>query len=309
MRATTSILVILGPTASGKSRLALGVAEDLGGEIVSADAFAVYRGMNIGTATPLDVDQQRIPHHLIDILDPHETFSAGDFVIAADQAISEIREKGAKPIIVGGTHFYIRALLSGLFPAPPQNDEIRTRLATEWDRDRGTVFERLNRVDATADARIGAADRQRILRALEIQEITGLPISSHWRNHPKTKRYNAVVVAPHRPRDELYARIDERVDRMFSAGLVDEVSQILASGTPRDSHALKAIGYREVVEVLEENWSVEEAIHHTKKATRRLAKRQLTWLRHHDQEMVHWVSPDECPGIDEIVSLVRTSAN
>ena len=297
------LLLVVGPTASGKSRLGLEVAEAIGGEIVSADAFAVYRGLDIGTDKPGPEARRRVRHHLIDIVDPTQRFSAGAFVEAATEAIREIRERGGTPVVVGGTHFWIRALLIGLFPAPPRSQEIFDRLATEWGRDPASVFSRLESVDPTAAAGIGSRDRQRILRALEVFEATGMPISRHWEEHRRSRRYHPILVAPERPRPELYAKIDTRVDVMFATGLREEVLRILASGVPPNAHALKAIGYRQLVQFHNGICDLESAVRETKAASRRLAKRQLTWLRGMTEGELHWLPPAESGGSKKAVHL------
>ena len=298
-----SVLVIMGPTASGKSRLAVDVAQRLNGEIVSADAFAIYRGMDIGTDKPSAEVRRRVPHHLLDILDPTEPFSAGDFVDAADAAIEDILGRGRLPMIVGGTHFYIRSLLLGLFPAPPQDPKIRALLEREWDEDPQATFRRLEAFDPDAANLIGPSDRQRILRALEVQDVSGEPISAHWNRHQEGPRYNALLTAPQRQRPDLYAKIDSRVDEMFAGGLVDEVSRILESGTPAGAHSLKAIGYREVVAMLSGLIQYTEAVERTKRSSRKLAKRQLTWLRREREGQIHWVPPAGEGGADTVYNL------
>jgi tRNA dimethylallyltransferase len=284
------LLVIAGPTASGKTSIALGVAERVGGEIVSADAFAIYRRMDIGTDKPDNEQRSRIAHHLIDIVEPGERFSAGDFTRAADAAISDIASRGSVPVVAGGSHFYLHALLRGLFPSPPHDPEVRATLEAAWSDDPVAVYGRLEKADPAAAGRIGRADRQRILRALEVAEVTGVPLSEHWRRQEAARRYNAVVTAVQRPRPELYARIDARVDTMFRAGLVDEVEELLRGGVPETAHALRAIGYRQVVEHLLGRCSLAEAVRDTKTASRRLAKRQLSWLRRDDMQPVSWVA-------------------
>jgi tRNA dimethylallyltransferase len=297
------LLLIVGPTASGKSRLGLEVAEALDGEIVSADAFAVYRGLDIGTDKPDAAARRRVRHHVIDIADPHERFSAGAFVEAASSAIDEIRKRGRTPVVVGGSHFWIRALLLGLFPVPPRDQEMVDRLADEWRRDSAVTFARLQACDPAAAAKIGPQDRQRVLRALEVYEATGTPISEHWAEHRRSSHIDPVLVAPERPRSELYAKIELRVDAMFASGLMEEVRRILASGVPRDAHALKAIGYRQSIEHLEGLCDLESAIRNTKAASRRLAKRQLTWLRGLTEGELHWLPPAEHGGADEILRV------
>jgi len=297
------LLVILGPTASGKSSLGLEVAETLGGEIISADAFAVYRGLDIGTDKPTLEERARIPHHLIDVAEPTERFSAGIFAAKADEAIDNIRARGNLPLVVGGTHFYIRALLLGLFPSPPHDPDVRAQLTEAWKRDPVSVVRRMQEVDPASAERIGPRDRQRVLRALEVFELTGEPLSSHWNRHDASSRYVSLLTAPRQPRADLYARIDARVELMFASGLVEEVEDILASGVPPDAHALKAIGYREVVGMLRGEIDREEAIDLTKRSSRQLAKRQLTWLRNLSEGTLHWVPAANEGGASEIVAL------
>jgi tRNA dimethylallyltransferase len=299
----TPLLVILGPTASGKSRLGLEVAERLGGEIVSADAFAVYRGLDIGTDKPSLEDRQRVRHHLIDVAHPRERFSAGEFAKVASDAIEDIIGRGLTALVVGGTHFYVRALVKGIFPAPPRDRSTGARLAEEWEHDRDAVFQRLQSVDPEAAERIGPHDRQRLLRALEVYEVTGEPLTRHWRRHRHPPKYRILMVAPQRSRPELYARIDARADRLFASGLVEEVRRILTSGVPVDAHALKAIGYRQVVEMLEGRCDLETAIENTKRSSRHFAKRQITWLRGLLEEGLHWVPPAEEGGLPAITEL------
>ena len=300
-----TLLVVVGPTGSGKSRLALEAAERLGGEIVSADAFAVYRGMDIGTDKPDAASRARVPHHLIDVADPRERFSAGEFLRAADEAIAGITARGRVPVVVGGTHFYVRALLLGLFPSPPVDPAVRARLEREWEENPRHLVAKLREVDPEAAGRIPPADRQRILRALEVHESTGIPLTEHWRRQRRKPRYPAVLVAPERDRAELYARIEARVERMFRSGLVEEVRSLLASGVPAGSHAMKAIGYREVVEYLSGRTELEEAIRRTAIATRHLAKRQITWLRHMEEGPVQPVPPAEDGGANHLEALWR----
>jgi tRNA dimethylallyltransferase len=301
--ALTPLLVILGPTGSGKSRLGLEVAERIGGEIVSADAFAVYRGLDIGTDKPTLEDRSLVPHHLVDIADPKERFSAGEFAEAATVSIDDIVGRGRTAVVVGGTHFYVRALLEGLFPSSPRDPVNGERLAEEWDRDPGSVVRQLQEVDPEAAERIDPRDRQRVLRALEIYRVTGEPLTSHWRRHHQPPKYRALMVAPRHSRSDLYARIDARAERLFASGLVEEVRRILASGVPVDAHALKAIGYRQVVEMLEGQCDLQTAIENTKRSSRHFAKRQLTWLRGLREGSLHWVPPAEQGGASAITDL------
>ncbi len=297
------LLVVVGPTACGKTRLGLETAERLGGEIVSADAFAVYRGLDIGTDKPTADARRRVRHHLIDVVDPRRRFSAGDFVAAADAAIREIRDRGRVPLVVGGTHFWVRALLLGLFPAPPSNAELRSRLGEQWRADPAAAHRRLAEADPTAAARIAPADRQRVVRALEVIELTGAALSEHWRRQPKGPRFRFLLAAPNRERPDLYARIDQRVEEMFAGGLVEEVAQLLAAGIPRTVHAFKAIGYRESIAVLDGSSDLAMAIAATKRSSRHLAKRQLSWLRNLREGQLSWIRPAEAGGAADLVAL------
>jgi len=295
------LLLIVGPTASGKSALGLEVAERLGGEIVSADAFAVYRGMDIGTDTPSREARARIPHHMLDVADPTDRMTAGDFARGAVAAISDIRRRGRVPIVVGGTNFWIRALLVGLFPAPPGDPAVRARLVREWVESPEATVARLRAVDPTSADRIGARDRHRVLRALEVFELTGQPLSAHLAAHRPRLRYRPLLHAPDRDRSDLCARIDLRVDSMFDAGFVAEVERLLEQAVPPDTHALKAIGYREVVAFLSGHHGLDQAIDSTKRSSRAYAKRQLTWLRTMREARVDWVPPAERSGAEVII--------
>lgn len=297
------LLVVLGPTASGKSRLGVEIAERVGGEIVSADAFAVYRGLDIGTDKPDPATRARVRHHLVDVANPRQRFSAGDFAAIAEAAIADIRRRDRVPVVVGGTHFYLRALLLGLFPSPPHDAALRGRLEAAWVDDPDAVRRRLVGVDPEAAARIAPGDRQRILRAIEVYELTGVPLSEHWHRQHRVLRYRALLAAPLRPRPDLYARIDARVDMMFASGLVEEVERILAAGVPPDAHSLKAIGYRQVVALLEGRCDRAAAVADTRTASRRLAKRQLIWLRQLEEGPVHWLPPPEEGGAESLLAL------
>lgn len=277
---TSPLIVIAGPTAVGKSALGVDLAEAVGGEIISADAFAVYRGMDIGTDKPDTLARERVRHHLVDVADPRETYSAGRFIRDAEAAIADIRARGRRPVVVGGTMFYIRALRYGLFPEPPKDGALRARLEAEWERDPGAVRAKLEELDPLAAQRSAPTDRQRTLRALEVCLVAGRPISELWTaGDPGEIRHAAVVLALTRPREELRARIQTRVERMFSTGLVEEVGRLLEGGVPPQSHAFKAIGYRQALGVVQGAWSAAEACEATVQATCRLAKRQMTWLR------------------------------
>lgn len=293
------ILVVTGPTAVGKTALSVELAAALGGEVVSADAFAVYRGLDIGTDKPAPEVRRRVRHHLIDIADPREHYSAGRFLRDAEAAIADIRTRGRWPVITGGTMFYLRVLRLGLFPEPPKDAALRAALEAEWRRDPAGVRARLVAVDPVAAARIAPGDRQRTLRALEVCLVSGQPISRLWSAAPAAVRHDTFLVALRRPRGELHARIRERVERMFSTGLVEEVRQLLAQGVPATAHALKAIGYRQALGVVQGVWDAERACAATVVATRQLAKRQMTWLRSEPVDM--WVDVHTPALVDEVL--------
>lgn len=285
----SELVVIVGPTASGKTALGAAFAQRVGGEVVSADAFAVYRGLDIGTAKPEPALREAVRHHLIDVADPAERYSAGMFVRDADAAIADIRARGKVPVVVGGTHFYVRALLFGLFPEPPKDAAVREQLEREWARDRAQLRGRLAALDPAAAARIAANDRQRTLRALEVCLTAGRAMSELWQENPRRNpRYAFTLFGIGPDRAGLHATIAERVERMFAAGLVDEVRGLLGGGLSPDCHALKAIGYRESCRVLAGELTAGEAAELAAAATRKLAKRQMTWLRR--ETGVQWLA-------------------
>jgi tRNA dimethylallyltransferase len=287
----SELIVVVGPTASGKTALGAALAEFLGGEVVSADAFAVYRGMDIGTAKPDLALRSRVRHHLVDIADPHERYSAGMFVRDADAAIVDIRGRGRVPVVVGGTHFYVRALLHGLFPEPPKDSRLRQQLELDWRVGPAAVHARLAELDHESASRIPASDRQRTLRALEVCLLAGRPMTALWREHPREgPRHSFVMLGLNPPRATLHARIALRVERMFAAGLLREVEGLLAGGVSPQAHALKAIGYRESCRVLDGTLTLSEAVEKATAATRQLAKRQMTWLR--GESGVEWLPGD-----------------
>lgn len=285
------LLVLTGPTASGKTGAAMALARRLPLEIVSADSMQVYRGMDIGTAKPSPEERREVPHHLIDVADPDESYSAGRFVEEASRAIREVRSRGRIPLLSGGTGLYLRALIRGLDPLP-SDDRIRRMLREEWDRMGGeSMYELLRGTDPEAAAKIRPTDRVRVLRALEIARITGTPASSRrtaWKRQPD--RHRVLFFALRADRDALYRRIDERVDGMIRQGLVDEVRELLSRGYGPGTRSMGALGYRHIVAHLLHGIPLDPAIREMKRDTRRYAKRQLTWLSaEHD---VRWIEAD-----------------
>lgn len=276
------IISIVGPTASGKSDLAMDVAEAFNGEIVNYDSVQIFRGFDIGSAKPTVEDRKRIPHHMIDIREPDELFTAGDFQREGRAALEDIKQRGRIPVLVGGTGFYLRALTEGLFAGPTRSDELRGRLeALAEERGREYLHRLLHRLDPVAAGRIAARDKPKVIRALEVRLETGKSLSAHLQEEPRDPlegfRIGTVGLDP--PREECYRRIDLRVQRMFEAGLVEEVQDLLRRGVPRDAKPFGAIGYRHVVANLDAAAPWEDTMSMIQRDTRRYAKRQLTWFR------------------------------
>lgn len=275
------ILVICGPTASGKSELALRLARALDAEIVNADSMQVYRGLDIGTAKPTSEELAEVQHHLIDVADPDRLFSAADFADAADAAISDITGRGKRVLVVGGTGLYIRALLKGLVESPSGAGEIRRALHLEADAlGNEAMLEKLRQVDPEAALRIHPNNLVRIIRALEVYRLTGIPLSRYQQEHAFAgQRYWSLQIGIRVERRELYNRIEARVDRMLAEGLLTEVAGLLAAGYGRELKSLRAIGYKEAAAFLSGECSLEDAAQLIKRDTRRYAKRQLTWFK------------------------------
>jgi tRNA dimethylallyltransferase len=293
--------VILGPTAVGKTDVAIRLAERWGGEIISADSSAVYRGLDIGSAKPTPDEQRRVRFHLIDVADPTEVFTAARFRELALQAIADIQARGKRVLIVGGTGLYLRVLLHGFSLAPPPADpEVRARWKAEVERvGAPALHARLQQIDPIAAARIHPNDAVRITRALEVYEMTGVPISQ-WQRRAEAE-LPAIKVGLTMPREQLYARIDQRVDKMIAQGMLQEVQTLLQNGYNPEQPALKGLGYRHLIGYLQGRVSWDEAVRLWKRDTRRFAKRQMTWFRR--EPGVHWV--DASLGIEPTARLVE----
>lgn len=293
------IAAIVGPTAAGKTALALELARRLPLEIVSCDSQAVVRGMDVGTAKPSPAERAQVPHHLLDVVEPGEEFSAAAFVAEADRAIAGIHARGRLPLVVGGTGLYLRSLLHGIVDAPPKDEALRRRLEARAEEEGDEVLHReLAAVDPEAAARIPTRDRVRVVRALEVHALTGRTLSSFHRDHQATLRYDALVLGVTPPREELYRRVNARAAVMLDEGLVDETRRLAADPAARPR--LEAcIGYREALAHLEGALTREEALEKIRQEQRRYAKRQLTWFRRMD---VHWLPwpPDPDAAADMI---------
>ncbi len=285
---TSKILVILGPTASGKTQLAVSLAQQLQGEVVSADSMQIYRGLTIGTAKPTLAQQGGIPHHMIDILDPTESYSVAKYVQEASSIIEKIQSRGNLPIVVGGTGLYIDSLLSGRSFAPfPEDKVLRTQLETGIAQRGGeALLQQLEAVDPETASRLSPNDHRRIIRALEIFKVTG-KTQSHFDAISKTlpPRFSSIKLGLNfLQREDLRCRINQRVDQMMQEGLLEEVASYLH--LPPETTSMQAIGYKELRGVLTQQLSLEEGIELLKLRSRQYAKRQITWFRR--TANVHW---------------------
>jgi tRNA dimethylallyltransferase len=292
MTESKPLLAVIGPTGSGKSELALFLAERLEGEIVNTDSLQLYRGFDIGTAkTPLDA-RRGIPHHLLDLLEPAQCFSAGEFARRARAAIEESATRGKLPVLVGGAGFYLRALLEGLFPGPASDAELRERLRNRAaKRPPGYLHGLLRRLDPLSAARIHPHDTPKLIRAIEVCLHARRPMSALFREsrgHGRLEGFQAIKIGLNPPRHLLYARINQRAARMFEAGLVEEVRALLAAGLPPDAKPFESVGYKEALAVVQGAMGLEQAIAATQLRSRRYAKRQMTWFRR--ESGVRWLA-------------------
>jgi tRNA dimethylallyltransferase len=285
---TPLLVVILGPTASGKTSLSLHLAERFHGEIVSCDSVAVYREFEIGTAKPSPEERRQAPHHLLDIANPGEVVTAGDYSRLARQAIQEISERGRLPIIVGGTGLYLRALLEGLFPGPTRSEELRARLRERASsRGPGYLHRLLRRMDPKAAQSIHENDAPKIIRSIEVSLTARQPMTELWRHGRDPLRgFRILRIGLNPDREELYARINERARRMFSSGLIEETKKLLdrypAAGP------LNALGYKQASQHLRGELALEQAIAAAQQGHRNYAKRQMTWFRREPD--VSWIN-------------------
>jgi tRNA dimethylallyltransferase len=297
----STLLIVLGPTAVGKSRVAVELALRFGGEVISGDSIQVYRGFDIGTDKPAAETRRGVPHHLIDIVGPDVQFTAADFVREALAAARAIAGRGRLPIVAGGTGLYLKALCDGLFPGPGRDPALRAALEAEV-REKGleTLYRRLEALDPEYAAKVRGRDRVRIIRALEVHAATGRPISEHFRATASPLQGRRVVRLGLRlEREELNARIDRRVDRMFERGLVDEVRGLVARGIPESAPPFRALGYSHALRHIRGEIGRDEAAALTKADTRRYAKRQMTWFR--KMPGVAWFPPDDGAALEEFV--------
>jgi tRNA dimethylallyltransferase len=298
------LIVIVGPTAVGKTELSIRLAERLDGEIVSADSRLFYRGMDIGTAKPTAAERARVPHHLIDVADPDETWSLPVFQKAAAEAITEIHRRGRLPFLVGGTGQYVHAVTHAWTPPPVVPDPGLRAVLEKLNRLNGCewLHTRLRLIDPVSAANIDPRNARRTIRALEVIFSTGKP-ASEQRGQGKSP-YHLLTIGLIRPRPELYARIDARIEAMFAAGFLDEVRSLLEKGYSPDLPTMSAIGYRECIEVIQGRLEIGEAIRRMKRSTRVFVRRQANWFKI-DDPTIRWFEAGHTSR-DEIVSFIRS---
>ncbi len=304
---TSELLCLLGPTAVGKTEIAIQLAQRLNAEIVSVDSRQIYRQMDIGTAKPTAEEQRAARHHLIDCVDISQPFSVADYQSLVDVAITDIQNRGKRVLLVGGAGLYFRAIVDGLFEGPGADPSLRKRLegeAAQFGVD--VLHKRLQTCDPESADRIHPNNLVRVIRALEVYELTGTPMSKlqqQW--HPEKQRYPFIAFGLTMPRALLYQRIEQRVDVMLANGLIAEVELLLAAGYARDSVALQSFGYRELIAYLDGDCTYLEAISQLKQNTRRFAKRQLTWFR--KDTRIEWLDRESTPDIvGAILGKVRS---
>jgi len=285
------ILALVGPTGAGKTALSLALAARSNAEIVNCDSRQVYRGLDIGSAKPTAAERAAVPHHLFDVVEPDAVFDAARYAAAARAALDDIAARGRRALVVGGTGLYLKALRFGLFPGPPRDAALRARLAAAEDASPGALHARLATGDAVTAARLQPCDRLRLIRALEVLEITGRPLSAWQAEHAFAAEVVPMrVVGLRLDRAALYARLDARCAAMLEAGLLDELRRLRARGCGAALPALQSIGYREMGAHLDGTCDLPTALAAMQRATRQLAKRQMTWLR--GDETVEWVAAE-----------------
>ena len=298
------VIVIVGPTAVGKSRVAVEVAKAFGTEVLTADSRQVYRGMDIGTDKPVQEERQGVPHQLIDLVNPHQSFNAGLYRRQAMEEIERLYRDSRLPLVVGGTGLYVRTLLKGLCSAPPADLTVRAALrqeAKEWGYDR--LYARLVEVDAVTAARLHPRDESKVIRALEVYQLSGRRMSEFQQEHGFSERpFSALIVGLNRDRDVLYRRIEERIDWQLAHGLIEETQQLLAQGYRRTSAAMKGLGYRQVAEHLAGEYDANEMVRRFKRDTRHFSKRQMTWFR--KEPGIQWLAIEESEPVSRTAARV-----
>lgn len=304
------LFILMGPTAVGKTEISIELAKRLNSEIISADSMQIYKYMDIGTAKVSESEMEDIPHYLIDIIKPDIEYTVSNYQKDASKYITEIHNRNKLAMVVGGTGFYINSLIYDLnFTRVPPNDKIRNKyelLAEKYGNK--YIHDRLKKIDEKSSKKIHLADRRRIIRALEVYEVTGKTMSEYNKDFRRdNNRYNLAMVCLNMDRKSLYDRINKRVDRMVDNGLIEEVKRILDLGYNKDSIALQGIGYKEIIHYLEGDTTLDYAINKIKQGSRNYAKRQLTWFRR--DKRIKWVNKDDFDSTDSLVSYITDYVN
>ncbi len=298
------VIVVAGPTASGKTDLAIDIANAIGGEIVSADSMQIYKYMDIGTAKPTKEEREKCPHYLIDFVDPRVEFSVADYVGVAHTRIADIVSRGKIPVMCGGTGLYINSVIDDVEFGEYENDyKLREELRAIGENEGGEkLIEMLREFDPVSADRLHPNNLKRVIRAIEFFKISGVPISEHQEETKKKEsRYEPLMFLIDRPREELYERINLRVDKMRDAGLVDEVKSLLDKGYTRDLNSMQGIGYKEIIAYLMGETTLEEALEAVKQNSRHYAKRQLTWFRR-DERIINLNYEN---AFDEAIGIIK----
>jgi tRNA dimethylallyltransferase len=298
------VVVIVGPTAVGKSRIAIEVAKAFETEVLTADSRQVYRGLDIGTDKPLPEERQAVPHRLIDLVNPDESFNAGLYRRQAVDEIERLYRDRRLPLVVGGTGLYVRTLLKGLCDAPPTDPVVRAALRQEAkDQGHDCLYARLVAIDPVTAARLHPRDESKVNRALEVYELSGRRMSEFQQEHGFADRpFAALIIGLNRERGALYRRIEERIDWQLAHGLIEETRQLLARGYQRDSAAMKGLGYRQVAEHLAGEYDAAEMVRRFKRDTRHFSKRQMTWFR--KEPGIHWLTIEESESVQHTAARV-----
>lgn len=306
------LIVVLGPTAVGKTDVAIELAKRIKGEVISADSMLIYKYMDIGTAKPKLEEREGVPHYLIDIINPDQPFSVADFLLEAEKKIKEIREKGKMPMIVGGTALYLKAITEEFyFPEIESDWELREKLNQEAERlGNEYVHGQLKKIDPITANRLHPNDLRRVIRAIEIYELTGIPLSAQPKKEKKSN-HQIIKIGLIRPREEIYTRINQRVEEMIEQGLLEEVRQLLEMGYDEYLISMQGLGYKQIIPHLKGIYSLERAVELLKRDTRHFAKRQLTWFRR--DEDIHWVEINKYSSqlqvVEEIIKIIDLKIN
>ncbi|MEW6087260.1 MAG: tRNA (adenosine(37)-N6)-dimethylallyltransferase MiaA [bacterium] len=300
------LLILLGPTAVGKTELAIKIAKELDTEIISADSRQVYKYMDIGTAKPSKEAQKEVRHHLIDVVLPSEKFSVADYKREVERVILDLHQKGKIPFLAGGTGLYIRALVDGLFKSPGPDYDFRKRMEKEAKVNGNLyLYEKLKSVDKETANRLHVNDIFRIIRALEVFEKTGLPISKLQKEKTEKMDYNVLMIGLNRDRKELYGFIEKRVEKMIKSGLVEEVESLLVRGYKKDLVSMQGLGYKEITGFLEKEYPFDQAVYLLKRDTRRFAKRQMTWFG--KDKRINWFDLPDKNIVEKIMRIIKNT--